>query len=67
MTMNKSGNLSVEYFQAYFKLVMSSLEYDSVEARTYIFSKLFNNDETYRGNISFNSFEQAFESIHCKC
>ena len=63
MTVNRSGDLSVEYFLAYFRLVMNSRLFDVEETYGYIFRSFFASDSTYRGDTTFERFQQSFGQI----
>ncbi|TQR13350.1 hypothetical protein [Psychrobacillus soli] len=63
MTVNNGGNLSIEYFISYLKLVMEARSYSLEEAKTFMFINFFKkNNDTY-GKESHIKFMQAIERI----
>ncbi|EOR21647.1 hypothetical protein ABW02_26015 [Niallia circulans] len=60
MVINKGGNLSKDYFKAYLKLIMNSLEVSIELAREKAFARLFSNKENTLGSISYSNFIRAY-------
>jgi hypothetical protein len=52
MIVNNSGNLSVEYFQSYFQLIMNTQQLEKEEAKHFIFHRFFNQNPMSRGPIT---------------
>ncbi|NHM32022.1 hypothetical protein [Neobacillus terrae] len=64
MVINSGGNLSVEYFKAYFRLIMNSRQVSLEEAKDITFSRLFQNVEATLGQTSFQNFSAAYEQLN---
>ncbi|MCA1030730.1 hypothetical protein LCL95_06840 [Bacillus timonensis] len=60
MTVNKSGDLSIDYFKAYFRLVILSHDLTVPQAKDYILKTFFHGDTQYRGEITRKRFEDAY-------
>ncbi|GIO23833.1 hypothetical protein [Oceanobacillus sp. J11TS1] len=63
MVINKGGNLSKAYFKAYFSLIRNSRQCTLEEAKEITFVRLFRNDETTRGDISYEHFIEAYKEL----
>ncbi|MCY8235357.1 hypothetical protein [Priestia endophytica] len=63
MIVNRAGDLSVEYFQSYFKLLMNTRNFDIVQAKEFMFKRFFNEDVTSLGECTYQRFEQAYSSL----
>ncbi|MCY9141963.1 hypothetical protein [Peribacillus frigoritolerans] len=66
MTVNHSSVLSVEYFEAYFKLVLASREPLADNAKRYIKKNFFKDKECYYGEQTRRNFVSAFNKIKDK-
>lgn len=64
MRINNSGNLSVEYFHAYFRLVVNTQNIDKNEAKTLIFKRFFHDDPMLRGKTTYTNFEKAYNTFN---
>ncbi|WP_409274123.1 hypothetical protein V1499_04490 [Neobacillus sp. SCS-31] len=60
MVINNGGNLSTEYFKAYFHLIMVTQGASLDHARDIAFARLFNNEATSLGDSSYNHFIEAY-------
>lgn len=60
MVINKGGNLSKEYFKAYLELIINSMGLSIESAREKAFSRLFSNNESTLGSISYTNFIRAY-------
>lgn len=65
MTVNHSSALSSQYFQAYFRLVMNSREFNVNEAKQFIEGFFFKNNQEIYGDSTYNHFLEAYRSICC--
>jgi hypothetical protein len=63
MTVNHSSVLSVEYFDAYFKLVLASREPVADNAKKYIEKNFFKDKECYYGEQTHRNFMTAFNKL----
>lgn len=63
MIINNSGNLSVEYFQSYFQLIMNTQQLEKEEAKHFIFHRFFNQNPMSRGPITYRNFEKAYQNF----
>ncbi|HEO8420411.1 hypothetical protein ABW02_15295 [Niallia circulans] len=63
MVINKGGNLSKEYFKAYLKLIMDSMEVTIDLAKEKAFSRLFSNNVSTLGSKSYNNFIHACREL----
>ncbi|MGV3487489.1 MAG: hypothetical protein ACO1OC_02760 [Tuberibacillus sp.] len=63
MVINNGGNLSKEYFVAYFLLIMDSRQVTLDKAKEIAFERLFRSDEKTLGAISFQHFIEAYEGL----
>ncbi|KAK57148.1 hypothetical protein FH149_03095 [Staphylococcus lugdunensis] len=63
MIVNHAGNLSVDYFIAYLKLVMTSKDMCLNEAITYMKCSFFNDNIETFGEITANNFKQAVQKL----
>lgn len=63
MVVNRAGNLSVEYFQSYFTLLMNTRNFNVVQAKEFIFKRFFNEDCKALGNHTYQNFEKAYLSL----
>ncbi|MGG0410250.1 hypothetical protein [Peribacillus simplex] len=66
MTVNHSSVLSVEYFEAYFKLVLASLEPVADKAKKYIEKNFFKGKECYYGEQTQRNFITAYNKLKDK-
>uniref|UniRef100_UPI003F4991E7 hypothetical protein n=1 Tax=Niallia taxi TaxID=2499688 RepID=UPI003F4991E7 len=60
MVINKGGNLSKEYFKAYMELIMNSMGLSIETAKEKAFLRLFSNNASTLGSISYNNFISAY-------
>ncbi|WP_419881563.1 hypothetical protein ACN6MY_18930 [Peribacillus sp. B-H-3] len=63
MTVNRSGDLSPQYLEVYFKLVMASSKYQPDEAKEYIESYFFNGNLLSFGEQTSQLFMEAYKKI----
>ncbi|MBT2645409.1 hypothetical protein J7E52_01510 [Bacillus sp. ISL-34] len=63
MTVNHSSILSVEYFEAYFKLVIASREPVADNAKKYIEQNFFKGKKCYYGEQTRRKFITAFNKL----
>jgi hypothetical protein len=63
MRINNSGNLSVEYFHAYFRLVINTQRIDKDGAKNLIFKRFFHDDPMLRGKTTYTNFEKAYNTF----
>ena len=63
MVINKSGNLSKEYFKAYMKLIMESMGVSVEMTKEKAFSRLFSNNENTLGAVSYHNFILAYHEL----
>ncbi|MFJ5713644.1 hypothetical protein [Neobacillus sp. NPDC093127] len=63
MTVNHSSVLSVDYFEAYFKLVGSSRNYDIEKANEYMTQNFFKGDLQIYGKETYQSFVTAYQNL----
>ncbi|SFC95248.1 hypothetical protein SAMN05443252_109123 [Bacillus sp. OV322] len=63
MTVNRSGDLSPQYLEAYFKLVMASRQFHLDEAKEYIESTFFNGNPLSFGEQTNRRFIEAYLKI----
>jgi len=63
MRINNSGNLSVEYFHAYFRLVINTQRIDKNGAKNLIFKRFFHDDPMLRGKTTYKNFEKAYNTF----
>lgn len=66
MTVNHSSVLSVEYFEAYFKLVLASREPVVEKAKEFIETNFFKGEACYYGEQTRRNFISAFNKIKDK-
>ncbi|MEQ2528381.1 hypothetical protein WMO40_16975 [Bacillaceae bacterium CLA-AA-H227] len=60
MTVNRSSVLSVDYFESYFRLVMTSRNFVLEEAKEYMISNFFQGDVMLYEEDSYHSFTDAY-------
>lgn len=60
MTINRSSVLSVEYFESYFKLVMTSRNFALEEAKEYMINNFFQGDVMLYGKDTYHSFTDSY-------
>ncbi len=65
MTVNHSSALTSQYFQAYFKLVISSKDLSLAEAKQFIEGFFFKNDPEIYGGNTYSNFLHAYKAISC--
>lgn len=63
MTVNHSSVLSIDYFVSYFKLVMSSRNYEIEEAKEYMIQHFFLGNVKLYGENTFRSFNLAYSRL----
>ncbi|MFK9092782.1 hypothetical protein [Bacillus salipaludis] len=63
MTVNHSGILSVDYFEAYFKLVILSRNYDIVQVNEFMTQNFFKGDLLIYGKETYHSFVTAYQNL----
>ncbi|MEE3950850.1 hypothetical protein [Peribacillus frigoritolerans] len=63
MTVNHSSALSVEYFDAYFKLVLASREPVVDNAKKFIETNFFKGEACYYGGQTHRNFMTAFYKL----
>jgi len=63
MTVNHSSVLSVGYFDAYFKLVLTSREPVVEKAKEFIEANFFKGDACYYGEQTHLNFMTAFNNL----
>jgi len=63
MTVNHASVLSVEYFVSYFKLVMSSRNYEVDEAKEFIIQHFFKGNVNLYGEYTIRSFNSAYSGL----
>lgn len=66
MTVNHSSVLSVDYFEAYFKLVISSKNYDINRANEYMTQNFFKGDLLIYGKETYQSFVTVYQNLKNK-
>jgi hypothetical protein len=66
VTVNHSSVLSVDYFEAYFKLVVSSRNYDIEEANKFMTQNYFKGDLLIYGKETYQSFVTAYQNLKNK-
>lgn len=59
MRVHRSGNLSCEFFSAYFNLVARARGFSVQEAKEYTFNRFFQGDETSLGEVTLDNFNKA--------
>ncbi|MEK3992895.1 MULTISPECIES: hypothetical protein [Robertmurraya] len=63
MTVNHSSVLSIDYFVSYFKLVMSSRNYEIEEAKEFMIQHFFKGNVKLYGEQTFRSFNSAYSGL----
>lgn len=63
MTVNHGGNLPVEYFLAYIKLVMKAKNCSLLQAQDYIVEHFFKGDTDTFGKHTYSNFIKAIQEI----
>ncbi|HCY9632472.1 TPA: hypothetical protein O9P75_002707 [Staphylococcus aureus] len=63
MVVNHAGNLSVDYFIGYLKLVMTSKDIYLNEAVAYMKSSFFKDNIEAYGEITAHNFKQAIQEL----
>ncbi|WP_411334528.1 hypothetical protein ACK1LH_03715 [Metabacillus indicus] len=66
MVINHAGALRKEYFTAYMNLMKNAFGYTDEEAFDKTFQRLFQSQETYLGNESYQQFLLAFDQLKKK-
>ncbi|MDW7617352.1 hypothetical protein SC499_22385 [Peribacillus simplex] len=63
MTVNRSSVLSVEYFEAYLKLVLSARNYGLEEAKGFMKSTFFKGETNFYGRQTDENFCIAYKNL----
>lgn len=63
MTVNRSSVLSVEYFESYLNLVVTSRGFNLDEALNYVLQNFFKGDPMYYGKETYLNLILAFNKI----
>ncbi|MGD6792624.1 hypothetical protein [Metabacillus indicus] len=66
MVINHAGALRKEYFIAYMNLMMNAFGCTDEEAFDKTFQRLFQSQETYLGNESYQQFLLAYDQLKKK-